>query len=121
MNFLFDENFPRSAVTLIETGGHKVFGVRDFEAQGALDETVFRRAQTLNAVLLTTDKDFFHTVPFLFPSHSGVVVFSLRQPNRKSILERLAWFLSRLPDDMSNRVYMLRDTTYVTARPPEPD
>jgi predicted nuclease of predicted toxin-antitoxin system len=116
MNFLLDENFPRPAVPLVEAAGHRAYSVLDFEPPGASDETVFRRAQCLGAVLLSTDKDFFHTVPFLFGSHAGVVVVSLRQPNRQALLARLTWFLAFMPHELSNKVYMLRDSTFVTAR-----
>ena len=118
MNFLLDENFPRSAFALIEAHGHWAASILDFESQGVSDETVFQRAQNMGAVLLTTDKDFFHTVPFLFPHHAGVIVVSLRQPNRAAILARLDWFLSRMPSDFSDKVYMLRDKIYITASNP---
>jgi predicted nuclease of predicted toxin-antitoxin system len=116
MNFFLDENFPLTASKLLAEAGHRCYRILDFEPQGGDDKTVFERAQTLDAVLLSTDKDFFHTVPFLFACHAGVVVITLRQPNRLSILERLRWFIANMPTDMSNKVYMLRDKTYVVAR-----
>jgi predicted nuclease of predicted toxin-antitoxin system len=62
MNFLLDENFPVAASGLIVETGGRPYRILDFESQGAYDKTVFERAQALDAVLLTTDKDFFHTV-----------------------------------------------------------
>jgi len=116
MNFFLDENFPVTASKLLDEFEHRCFRILDFEPQGSDDKTVFERAQAMDAVLLSTDKDFFHTVPFLFARHSGVIVIALKQPNRRAILERLRWFLSNTPTDMSNKVYMLRDKTYVVAR-----
>ena len=113
MNFFLDENFPVTASELLIEAGHRCNRILDFEPQGRDDKTVFEQAQAFEAVLLSTDKDFFHTVPFLFNSHAGVVVIALRQPNRRAILERLIWFLANIPTDMSNKVYLLRDKTYV--------
>jgi hypothetical protein len=65
--------------------------------------------------------DFFHTVPLLFHHHHGVVV-ALRQPNRHRILERLEWFLEYIQtEETTNRVYELRDRTYVMLPNPETD
>ena len=62
-----------------------------------LDETVFRKAKDFGAVLLTTDRDFFHTIPHLHDTHCGVIVIALRQPNRAAILSRLEWRFRKLP------------------------
>jgi len=39
------------------------------------------------------DKDFYHTVPALYPRQSGVIVITLARPNREQILETLRWAL----------------------------
>ncbi len=116
MRFLLDENFPRAAKTMLEQSGHVVYDMRDILESGADDNSVFRKAQELDAVLLTTDRDFFHTVSYLWHEHSGVIVIALRQPNREAILARLAWFVKTFSDDnIRNEVYQLRDSTYVKA------
>lgn len=67
---------------------------------------MFQKAQNLAAVLLTTDRDFFHTIPHLFESHFGVVVIALRQPNRSAILSRLESILGQvLEHQFHNRVF----------------
>ena len=79
-----------------------------------LDETVFRKAKDFGAVLLTTDRDFFHTIPHLHDTHCGVIVIALRQPNRAAILSRLEWALSQIAEaDIANRVFQLRDKTWL--------
>jgi predicted nuclease of predicted toxin-antitoxin system len=116
MTFLLDENFPRASKAMLEETGCAVYDVRDLFEPGADDNTVFRKAQELDAVLLTTDRDFFHTVPYLWPEHSGVVVIALRKPNRDAILARLSWFLKTLAkENIRNEVYQLRDLSYVRA------
>jgi len=114
MKFFLDENFPKAAVRSLQERGHEWIDIRGTDQEGAEDTTLFRWAQQQGAVLLTTDRDFFHTVPHVEKSHHGVVVVALRQPNRRSILSRLEWFLDRFGDtDIRNKVFELRDRTYV--------
>lgn len=114
MKFLLDENFPKAAITLLEEHGCTVMDIRGTSLEGATDIELFGFAQEKSATLLTTDRDFFHTVPTLFERHCGVIVIALRQPRRASILSKLAWFLNHrelLPLD--NKVIQLRDNTYL--------
>ncbi len=118
MRFLLDENFPKAARGQLEALGHEVLDFRGTEDEGIDDAAVFAKSQALGAVLLTTDRDFFHTVPHLFEEHHGVVVVALRQPNRKSILSRLEWILSsHRPEVFRNRVFQLRDRTWLAFPP----
>jgi len=114
MKFLLDENFPKAAVALLESAGHEVFDFRGSGDEGIEDSEVFQKAQSLKAILLTTDRDFFHTIPHLFENHHGVVVIALRQPNRKAILSRMEWILSQISEhQFNNRVFQLRDSTWL--------
>ena len=114
MKFLLDENFPKLAQQLLRSCGHEVLDVRGSPCEGNDDASVFALAQDNAAILLTTDRVFYHTVPHLYPHHNGVVVVALRQPNRRNILKRLEWFLKHLvSSDIRNRVFELRDRTYV--------
>ena len=61
MNFLFDEIFPRSARSFIESLGHSVIDFRDDSIRGISDDAVMVMAIKLDDVILTTDRDFFHT------------------------------------------------------------
>ncbi|MCP4416375.1 MAG: hypothetical protein GY805_07120 [Chloroflexi bacterium] len=113
MIFLLDENFPKSAESLLNKLGHHVIDIRGTELQGTDDFHLFEVAQQQKAVLLTTDRDFYHTVPLRYTEHFGVVVIALKQPNREAILTRLRWIISKdLIDDIQNTVILLRDTTY---------
>ena len=59
MTFLFDENFPKSARMLLDERSHTVIDFRIDGVVGADDSEVIRLAQRSNAVILTTDRDFF--------------------------------------------------------------
>ena len=118
MKFFLDENFPKTAGTWLSELGYVVFDVRGSEKEGITDIELFSQAQELDAVMLTTDRDFFHTVPHMFEHHAGVLVIALRQPNRKNIMEKLEWALKHFkPSDFNNRVIQLRDRTW-SAVPP---
>ena len=118
MKFFLDENFPKSAALIIAARGHECIESRGTGQKGSDDETIFCLAQQAGAVFLTTDRDFFYTIPLLAQNHHGVVVVALHQPNRGSILKRREWFLKRFgAKDIKNRVFELRDSTYLTFPP----
>ena len=118
MKFFLDENFPKAAHALLGNQGHEVFDLRGSPKEGISDRAIFQEAQLLKAVFLTTDRDFFHTIPHLYPHHAGVIVIALRQPNRANILERLMWIISHLAlSSFINRVIQLRDKTWLAVPP----
>ena len=70
-------------------------------------------AQNESAIFLTTDKDFFHTIPHLFEEHFGIIVITLRQPNRKKITEKLFFALTHFELPFFNsKVLLLRDNDF---------
>lgn len=113
MNFFLDENFPKSAEIYLTSSGHKVHAVRSSKIEGLDDHSVFKLVQEKESIFLTTDKDFFHTVPLQFSSHCGILIITLRLPNRQKILEKLEWALENIDlQNMSNKVILLRDKSY---------
>ncbi len=113
MIFLLDENFPKSANSFLTNLGHEVIDVRGTKLQGSDDFQLFELAQHHQAILLTPDRDFYHTVPLLYPNHFGVIVIALKQPNRASILSRLDWILKQeFILSIENQIILLRDSTY---------
>ena len=112
MKFLLDENFPMSAAAFIASCGHEAVLFGDVCDFGDDDETVFSTAQRLGATILTSDRDFYHTMPLLHPEHAGIVVVALRQPSRAAILARLKWFMENVPEPLANRAFILRDFSY---------
>jgi len=114
MIFFLDENFPKSASDYLSRHNHEITDIRGTRNEGADDAKIFDLAQKQKAVFLTTDRDFFHTIPHLYEHHFGIVVIALRQPNRHSILSRLKWFLKHFGNtSLENKIFQLRDRTYV--------
>jgi predicted nuclease of predicted toxin-antitoxin system len=96
MRFFLDENFPRPAITFLESAGHSASHALQSFPPGTGDTKLFAYAQEQKAIFVTTDKDFFHTVPLAFERHSGAIVITLRRPNRAELLRRLAEALALL-------------------------
>jgi predicted nuclease of predicted toxin-antitoxin system len=64
MNFFLDENIPKKAAIILKESGHTVFDIRGTSKEGIPDSEILRMAKNEKAILLTTDKDFFHTLHF---------------------------------------------------------
>ncbi len=94
MVFFLDENFPKGAVELIERLGHKVHDIRGSNLEGLKDNKIFDLALKKKAIFLTTDKDFFHTIPRIYKKHFGIIVITLSKPDSNSIIEKLRWALN---------------------------
>lgn len=111
MTFFLDENFPRAAAELLRSRGHQVVDPRGTPEEGASDHALFEHAQQLEAVLLTTDKDFYHTVPLSRSEHCGAIVIALSRPSRQSILAKLIWALEHIAlAQLRSRAVLLTDT-----------
>ena len=113
MNFFLDENFPKSAAKILEEQGHTVHDVRCTKDEGMSDLAIFKLAQIKQALFLTTDKDFFHTIPHLFEHHHGVIIIALRKPNRKTITDKLLYALKHFDlSTFKSKTLLLRDHTF---------
>ncbi|MCB1087886.1 MAG: DUF5615 family PIN-like protein [Verrucomicrobiae bacterium] len=118
MRFLLDENFPKAVIPVLETKGHEVDDFRGIGRIGAADEEIIRLAKERSAVILTTDRDFFHTLGQRLPEHCGIIVVALKQPTRLSILSRIEWFIEHVGlDRVPGRVFQLRDRAWMVYPP----
>ncbi len=78
--------------------------------EGSDDGKIFEFAQAEEAVFLTTDRDFFHTLPHMYEKHHGVIVVALKQPNRREIQKKIEWVLLNFEiAEVENHVLLLRD------------
>jgi len=110
MNFFLDENFPRWALEILQKSGHVVFDIRGTGEEGLSDTEIFDRAQKARAIFITTDRDFYHTVPWTYSSHCGVIIISLSQPNAIKIIEKLQLGMAFLSTNaIENCCLMLTD------------
>ena len=111
MKFFLNENFPRPAVPQLQNAGHSAAHALDNFPPGTADDRLFAHAQTERAVFVTTDKDFFHTIPLAFEHHRGAIVITLRRPNRAYLLRRPAETLTTLGNrNLENTVWLVTDS-----------
>ena len=111
MNFFLDENFPRPALAQLQSAGHTAVHALELFPPGTADNALFAHAQQQPAIFITTDKDFFHTVPLTFAQHHGAMVITLRRPNRDELLRRLSDALAALGErTLENTVWLITDT-----------
>jgi predicted nuclease of predicted toxin-antitoxin system len=78
VRFKLDENMPRDAVTRLGKQGHDVATVIDEGLRGEKDRPVLRAATNEGRILLTFDLDFADIRQYPPGTHSGIVVFRLR-------------------------------------------
>jgi predicted nuclease of predicted toxin-antitoxin system len=110
MKFFLDENFPRPALLKLQSAGHSGVHALEIFPPGTADEQLFTHAQQEQAVFITTDKDFYHTVPLAFSQHHGAIVITLRRPNRDDLLRRLSDALIALGERrLNNTVWLVTD------------
>jgi predicted nuclease of predicted toxin-antitoxin system len=74
----------------LQSLGHSASHALQSFPPGVADAILFAQAQAENSVLVTTDKDFFHTIPLAYELHAGAIVITLRRPNRGGLLQRLS-------------------------------
>jgi predicted nuclease of predicted toxin-antitoxin system len=113
MKFFLDENIPKNCANFLIAERHSIIDIRGTLNEGLDDDTIFKMSQKENAIFLTTDKDFYHTIPHLYKFHYGVVVINLRQPNRNNILDKLKWALSNIDfNSFNSTILLMRDDNY---------
>lgn len=76
MNFVADENIDSQIVQRLRTEGHEVFYVAECDP-GIEDEAVLTHSRTLNAILITSDKDFGELVFRQRLLHTGILLLRL--------------------------------------------
>ncbi|MBA7556612.1 hypothetical protein ES705_49327 [subsurface metagenome] len=110
MKFFLDENFPKKAISLLEELGYEVFDIRGTSQEGLSDVELFSVVKKKESILLTTDKDFYHTIHLTGKPHHGIIVIALKQPNSQEIINKLKWVFSNLDKfSFSNECLLLTD------------
>jgi len=86
MRILVDENIPLMTVERLRESGHDVFDIRGTTGEGMSDELLLSKAWQEKRLLITTDRGFAH---YRDREHYGILVVSLRRPNRHRINKRV--------------------------------
>ncbi len=96
MQFLIDEDLPRSTGDLLKRYGHKAIDVRDIGLRGAKDAQIASYAQNKGLCLVTGDFDFADIRNYPPAQYAGLVVLSIpRDATAIFILNLLEGFLKQ--------------------------
>ena len=108
MKVLVDENIPLSTVHALRALNHDLLDLRGTPREGAPDEVLWQIAENEQRVLITTDKGFARRT---LKPHHGLLIITLRQPNRQKIHERVLLAFSQYePHQWPNLTVFMRDT-----------
>ncbi|CAN5448729.1 hypothetical protein BH24GEM3_BH24GEM3_10340 [soil metagenome] len=94
MRICVDENIPSVTVQELRAGGYDILDLRGTPEEGTSGADLWKRAQSEQRLLVTTDKGFATRRE---EPHFGILIIRLRQPNRQKIHERIMQAIRRYP------------------------
>jgi len=96
MQFLVDEDLPRSTGNLLRRYGHEAIDVRDVGLRGAKDSQIASYAQSRTLCLVTGDFDFSDIRNYPPTQYPGLIVLGIpRDTTALFILNLLEGFLKQ--------------------------
>jgi predicted nuclease of predicted toxin-antitoxin system len=114
MDILVDENIPLISVDELCNMGHDVLDIRGTAEEGLSDEQLWNKASQEKRLLITTDRGFAH---YRDREHRGILIVSLRRPNRDKINERVIEAMKLFsPEQWPGLLVVMRDKTMSTWR-----
>ena len=114
MNILVDENIPLMTVEQLHEMGHDVLDIRGTSDQGISDELLWEKICQERRLLITTDRGFAH---YRDREHHGILIVSLRRPNRRKINERVIEAMKLFsPEQWPGLLVVMRDEAMSTWR-----
>jgi len=114
MNILVDENIPLMSAEQLREMGHDVLDIRGTADEGISDEILWDKVCQENRLLITTDRGFAH---YRDREHHGILIVSLRRPNRRKINERVIEAMKLFPDEQwPGLLVVMRDEAVSTWR-----
>ncbi len=114
MDILVDENIPLMSVKQLPQMGHNVLDIRGTADEGMSDELLWNKACQEKRLLITTDRGFAHCRN---REHHGILLVSLRRPNRLKINERVIEAMKLFsPEQWQGLLVVMRDKAMSTWR-----
>lgn len=112
MKVLVDENIPLTSILELRRMGHEVLDIRGTPDEGVSDELLLKRACEEGRLLITTDRDF---ASFRDREHYGILIITLRKPNRQKINKRVVEAVEQFSvDQWPGLLVVMRDRTMST-------
>ncbi len=94
MKIFVDENIPLITTKELILQGYDVIDIRGTNDQGIADDLLWKKAQDLQCLLITTDKGF---AVHRDEPHHGILIIRLKQPSRQKIHQYVLQALKRYP------------------------
>jgi len=108
MKIFVDENMPLMTVEALSARGHDVLDIRGTADEGMSDDNIWEKVQREKRVLITTDKGF---TSYRDQPHYGILIISLRQPNRHKIHKRVMRAIAQFKEaEWPELLVVMRDT-----------
>ena len=114
MEILVDENIPLMSVEQLREMGHDVLDIRGTADQGISDKLLWNKTYAERRLLITTDRGFAR---YRDTEHYGILIVSLRRPNRHKINERVIEAMRLFsPEQWPGLLVVMRDEAMSTWR-----
>ena len=115
MRFIVDENTGPEVATWLKKQGHEVFSV--YEQARDLDyDSIIKKANTENFILITNDKDFGEKVYKGNKKHKGIVLPRLADERSAVKIETIKLLLENYPDKLAENFTVVTETGVRFAR-----
>src|SRR5262245_38678693 len=110
MLFKVDENLPEELAADLRLSGHDAHACHTEGLQGAADPAVFARVCPEQRVLITFDLDFSDIRIYAPGTHSGIILFRLRQQDIDSVKAAMRRVLADIPmDDLIGNLVIVEE------------
>jgi predicted nuclease of predicted toxin-antitoxin system len=115
MRFLVDECTGPAVARWLRSQNHEVFSVFE-EARGLDDDTLIRKAQEEEWILITNDKDFAQKVYREGHAHHGVILLRLQDERAPMKIDCLRRLLQNYADKLPGQFVVVTETRIRFAR-----
>ena len=113
MRILTDHCVFGKTVKLLRQDGHEVITLQELNKNDVEDEEVLELAFTLNAILVTNDKEFGNIMKYLPQQYKGIIVLKITLKNQVKSHEILLNMLRKYGHaQLDKRMVVIDNKTY---------
>jgi len=115
MRFIVDENTGPEVAAWLKKQEHEVFSVYE-QARGLDDDSIIKKANNENYILITNDKDFGEKVYKENKKHKGIILLRLADERPIVKIETIRLLLENYPDKLTENFTVVTETGVRFAR-----
>jgi predicted nuclease of predicted toxin-antitoxin system len=100
LRFFADHCISNFIIQVLRDAGYEVFRLRDYIPTDSADKVVISKAQELDSILVSLDKDFIDIVTYPPANYNGIIALQVRNHPEiiPQLITRLKDYLSAHPD-----------------------